>query len=73
MSDRILAAAAAAIMCVALFAMAPRSAESAPPSAETAAAEIDFDALRAEATAALQALQQSREHRLASSVAATAF
>jgi hypothetical protein len=38
-----------------------------------AAAEIDFDALRAEATAALQALQQSRERRLASSTVATAF
>jgi hypothetical protein len=73
MSERILAAAAAAIMCVGLFAMAPRPAESSPPSAEMAAAEIDFDALRAEATAALRALQQSRERRLASSTVAAAF
>ena len=33
---------------------------------EMAAIAIDFDALRAEAAAALQALEQSREQRLAS-------
>jgi hypothetical protein len=70
---RIVTATGAAIICVGLFAMAPRPSVSAPPSEEIAAAEIDFDALRAEATAALQALQQSRERRLASSAAATAF
>jgi hypothetical protein len=66
MSVRILTAAAAAIMCMGLFAMAPRPSAYVTPSDEMAAAEIDFDALRAEATAALQALQQSRERRLAS-------
>jgi hypothetical protein len=39
---------------------------------ETATVAIDFDALRAEAAGALQALEQSREQRLAS-VDAAAF
>ncbi|HZP68718.1 MAG TPA: hypothetical protein VFB29_02130 [Pseudolabrys sp.] len=72
MSVRILTAAGAVIMCVGLFAMAPRPSASTLPSNEMAAAEIDFDALRAEATAALQALEQSRERRVASTTA-TAF
>ncbi len=70
MSVRILVAVAAVTMCVGLFAMAPRPSAFVPPPAEMAAAEIDFEALRAEATAALQALQQSREQRLASMDAA---
>ena len=73
MCVRILVAAATAIICVGLFAMAPRPSAFLVPSNEMAVAEIDFDALHAEAKAALEALQQSRERRLASSTAATAF
>ena len=74
MSMRILVAAAAVITCVGLFAMAPRPSAFVPPLPdEMAAAEIDFDALRAEATTALEALQQSQDRRLASATAATAF
>jgi hypothetical protein len=41
----------------------------APAPAEPQQAEaIDFDALRAQATAALETLQQSQEHHLASAV-----
>jgi hypothetical protein len=65
MSVRILAA-ATVIVCAALLAAMPRLSTSAETPAETAAAEIDFDALRAEAAAALQTLEQSREQRLAS-------
>jgi hypothetical protein len=69
---RILVAVGAITMCVGMFAMAPRPSAFVPPSAEMAAAEIDFDVLRAEATAALRALQQSHDRRLAST-ARTAF
>ena len=73
MSVRILTAAAAAILCVGLFSMAPQPSASVMPMDESATAEIDFDALRTEATAAMQALQHTRERRLASSTGATAF
>ncbi|HET9718378.1 MAG TPA: hypothetical protein VFP60_19585 [Pseudolabrys sp.] len=63
MSLRIMAAAALTI-CAVLFAAPPQPATSALPN--EAAIGIDFDALRAEAAAALQALQQSRERRVAS-------
>jgi hypothetical protein len=71
MSVRILAAAAMLTFCAAvLFAAMPRLSASAETSHETAVVVIDFDALRAEAAAALQALEQSREERLASAEAA---
>ena len=66
MSVRILAAAAIVTFFAALFVAMPRSSTSAEVSHEMAAVAIDFDALRAEAAAALQALEQSREQRLAS-------
>jgi hypothetical protein len=72
MSVRILAAAAMLTFCAALFVAMPRLSTSAKASHETAVVAIDFDALRAEAAAALQALEQSREQRLASAEA-TAF
>ena len=50
------------------FAMTHPPAPAKPQQAEV----IDFDALRAKATSALEMLQQSRERRLAS-VASTAF
>ena len=65
MSVRILAAAAIVTFCAALFVTMPRPSTSAEMSYETAVVAIDFDALRAEAAAALQALEQSREQRLA--------
>jgi len=67
---RILVAVAAVTMCVGLFAATPRPSAFVPPPTEIAAAEIDFDALRAEATAALRALQQSHDRRLASATTA---
>ena len=66
MSVRILAAAAIMTFCAALFVAVPRASTSEEVSYETAAVAIDFDALRAEAAAALQALEQSRERRVAS-------
>jgi hypothetical protein len=48
----------------------PRPSTSAQVSHETATVAIDFDALRAEAAAALQALEQSREPRYAAADAA---
>ena len=66
MSVRILAAAAVLAFLAALFVAMPRPSTSAEVSAETAAVAIDFDALRAEAAAALQALEQSHERRVAS-------
>ena len=72
MSVRLLAAAAIVTFFAALFVATPRSSTSAEVSHEAAAVAIDFDALRAEAAAALQALEQSREQRLAS-VDAAAF
>jgi len=66
MSVRILAAAAILTFCAALLVAMPRSSTSAEVSHEMAAVAIDFDALRAEAAAALQALERSREQRLAS-------
>ena len=70
MSIRILAAAAILTFCAALFVAMPRPSTSAVVLHETATVAIDFDALRAEAAAALQALEQSREPRLASMDAA---
>jgi hypothetical protein len=70
MSVRILAAAAILTFCAALFVAMPRASTSAEVSHETATVAIDFDALRAEAAAALRALEQSREPRLASMDAA---
>jgi len=69
MPVRILAAAAIVTFFAALFVVTPRPSTSAEVSHETAAVAIDFDTLRAEATAALQALEQSRERRVASAEA----
>jgi hypothetical protein len=69
MSVRLLAAAAIVAFFAALFVATPRASTSSEVSAAVA---IDFDALRAEAAAALQALEQSHEQRLAS-VDAAAF
>jgi hypothetical protein len=66
MSVRILAAAAILAFLAALFVAMPRHSTSAELSHETAAVAIDFDALRAEAAAALRALEQSHERRIAS-------
>ena len=66
MSVRILAVAAIVTFCAALFVVMARPSTSAGVSHEMAAAAIDFDALRAKAAAALQALEQSREQRLTS-------
>ena len=66
MSVRILAAAAVLTFFAALLVVMTRPSTSAEVSTEVAAVEIDFDTLRAEAAAALQALEQSREQRLAS-------
>jgi hypothetical protein len=66
MSVRILAAAAIVTFCAAVFVTVAHPSTSTGMSHETAAAAIDFDALRAEAAAALQALEQSRDQRLAS-------
>jgi hypothetical protein len=66
MSVRILAGAAVLFFFAALLVVMVRPSTSAEVSHEMAAVEIDFDALRAEAAAALQALEQSREQRLAS-------
>ena len=68
MSVRILAAAAILTFCAALFVAMPRPSTSAEVSHETATVAIDFDALRAEAAAALRALEQER--RVASADAA---
>ena len=57
------------ILCGACLFATPRSLAPAEPQQAEA---IDFDALHAQATAALETLQQSRERRLAS-VASTAF
>jgi hypothetical protein len=69
MCVRILAIAAIVTYCAAVFVAMPRPSTSAEVLQETAAVAIDFDALRAEAAAALQALEQSREQRLASAEA----
>ena len=66
MSVRILAAAAVLTFFAAVLVVMVRPSTSAEVPYETATVEIDFDALRAEAAAALQALEQSREQRLAS-------
>jgi hypothetical protein len=73
MSVRILAAAAIVTFWAAVFVtMAHPSTSTEMPHKTAAAAAIDFDALRAEAAAALQALEQSHEQRLASA-GVTAF
>jgi hypothetical protein len=66
MSVRILAAAAVLTFFAALLVVMARPSTSAGVSTEVAAVEIDFDALRAEAAGALQALEQSREPRFVS-------
>ncbi|HJS62138.1 MAG TPA: hypothetical protein VJ800_10335 [Pseudolabrys sp.] len=66
MSVRILAAAAILAFLAALFVAMPRSSTSAELSHEMATVAIDFDALRAEAAAALRALEQSHERHIAS-------
>ncbi|HEY8275197.1 MAG TPA: hypothetical protein VIG56_11655 [Pseudolabrys sp.] len=66
MTVRILAVAAIVTFCAALFVAMPHPSTSAEVLQETATVAIDFDALRAEAAAALQTLEQSREQRLAS-------
>jgi hypothetical protein len=66
MTVRLLAVAAIVTFCAALFVAMPRPSTSAEALQETATVAIDFDALRAEAAAALQALEQSREQRLTS-------
>jgi hypothetical protein len=66
MSVRILAAAAVLTFSAALLVVMARPSTSAGVSTEVAAVEIDFDALRAEASGALQALEQSREPRFVS-------
>jgi hypothetical protein len=66
MSVRILAVAAIVTFCTALFVAMPRPSTPAEVSTEVAAVEIDFDALRAEAAAALRALEQAHERRVAS-------
>jgi hypothetical protein len=70
MSVRILAAAAIVTFCAAVFVTVAHPSASTEMSHDTAAVAIDFDALRAEAAAALQALEQSREQRLAAADAA---
>ena len=70
MSVRILAGAAVLTFFAALLVVMVRPSTPAEVSTEVAAVEIDFDALRAEASAALQALEQSHEQRLASADAA---
>ena len=70
MSVRILAAAAIVTFCAAVFVTMAHPSTHTEVSQEMAVAAIDFDALRAEAAAALQALEQSREQRLASAGAA---
>ena len=67
-SVRILAAAAIVIFCGALFVSIARPSTSADLPDETAAVVIDFRTLHAEAAAALQALEQSREQRLVSAI-----
>jgi hypothetical protein len=66
MSVRILAAAAVLTFFAALLVVVTRPSTSKEVSHEVAAVEIDFNALRAEAAAALQALEQSRGPRFAS-------
>ena len=65
MSVRILAAAVLTFFAALLVVMV-RPSTSAEVPYETAAVEIDFDALRAEAAAALRALEQLHERRIAS-------
>ena len=66
MSVRILAAAAVLTFFAALVVVMARPSTSAEVSHQTAAVEIDFDALHAEAAGALRALEQSRESRFVS-------
>jgi len=66
MSVRILAATAIVTFAGLCFVAIPRS--TSEVSHETAAVAIDFNALRAEAAAALQTLKQSREQRLVSAI-----
>ncbi|MGE5166492.1 MAG: hypothetical protein ACM3IH_21040 [Sphingobacteriales bacterium] len=63
MSVRLLAVVAAVTVCAAMCVAMPRPSTSAEQSNEAVSTSIDFDALRAQATAALDALQQSRERR----------
>jgi hypothetical protein len=70
MSVRILAAAAVLTFFAAVLVVKVRPSTSAEVPYETATVEIDFDALRAEAAAALRALEQERRVAAAD---ATAF
>ena len=66
---RFLAVAAAVTACASLYLLMPRPsarAELATEATEAAAASVDFDVLHAQAAAALESLEQSRERRVAS-------
>ncbi len=65
MRVRYLLVAAACAFCLLALPQPP-----APAEPQVSAAQIDFDALRAEAKGALDALQQSREPQVASAVSA---
>jgi hypothetical protein len=65
---RYLAVACAVLACASLYALMPRPMQLVEPLAGEVAQEaaaIDFDTLHAEAAAALQALRQSQERRVA--------
>jgi hypothetical protein len=65
---RYLAVACAVLACASLYALMPRPMQLVEPLAGEVVQEtvaIDFDALHAEAAAALQALQQSQQRRVA--------
>jgi hypothetical protein len=65
MQIRFLLVAAACAACLLALPQPP-----APPEPQVAAAQIDFDALRAEAKGALDALQRPHESRVASAISA---
>jgi len=67
---RFLAIAGAVIACASLYLLMPRPSAPAELTTEAAAASVDFDALHAQAAAALESLGQSRERRVASAQAA---
>jgi len=70
MSLRYLAVAGAILACASLYLLMPRPSAPAELTAEAAAASVDFDALHAQAAAALESLEQSRAQRVASADAA---
>lgn len=67
MRVRYLLVVAACAFCLLALPQPPAPAE---PQVTSAAAQIDFDALRGEAKGALEALQQSHEPRVASATSA---